>query len=391
MSLKSLLEQLYEDFGGDAFSFHRTSAGTIRGTSLADDLTGTAGNDRIVGMAGADRLDGLAGNDLIKGYLGGDTLLGGAGIDILLGGHGDDENYGGAGNDLIADYRGNDLLFGGGGDDILYASFGANRMEGGTGNDYVIGGIMADLMYGDDGNDRMSGGAGDDEMYGGEGHDRMQGYYGNDDIWGENGNDVIMADGGDDVLRGGAGNDTINKYSSLALRSPLSDLDPNFDGHKFEMKPATALIPGISRDKSGADRLFGGRGDDKIYVGKDDVADGGSGADIFALVFTGLLGVTSARIKDFTLGEDSLSVAYTDVLSSAPEVRFFTRAQLRDDYPEEHAKLDADDLMAMIARTDVTDSRGNSVEKSLREFAIIEDGASLGLTEADISYELLPL
>lgn len=384
MSIDSLLKVLYESYHSDTFAFDFFD----RGGAGDDTLTGTEGNDRLVGMAGNDTMTGLGGHDLLKGYTGDDTLYGNLGSDALLGGHGDDRLFGGGGDDVLLEYRGNDFMDGGDGDDFLYVSYGLNHMVGGTGNDTLIGGIRSDLMYGGDGEDKMSGGSGADEMYGGIGNDRMQGYFGKDRLYGEGGNDTLMADGGADVLRGGNGHDVINKYSFINLPTKeLQQYDPGFTGHEFHIREVNPIdYPGMGRDRSGADKLFGGNGNDKIYIGKDDEATGGSGADNFAFVFTGFLGRTDARITDFDASEDSLTIAYTSALSSAPRAEVYTKAELialGADYVEEANKLDAADLMVLFARTDTGST------KNLREIGIIENGAGLGLTASDITFETI--
>lgn len=370
MSVETLLKALYSAYNSGSFSFQHFQ----RGDKGDDTLTGTSGNDRLVGMAGNDTLNGLGGHDLLKGYVGDDTLNGGTGSDVLMGGHGADKSYGGDGNDVLLDYRGNDLMYGGDGDDFIYASFGANRMEGGKGNDTIIGGKKADLMYGDDGADIMSGGSGSDEVHGGAGNDKIQGYYGRDNLYGEAGNDTLMADGGRDTLRGGGGNDILNKYAQVTLTSALKAFDSNFDGHNFEIRSVVPGTPGIGRDRTGADSLFGGTGDDKIYVGKDDTATGGAGADTFAFVFTGMLGRTTAKVTDFDVTEDKLRIAYTDAIKSSSQ-------SISDPLRVNFVDAGGGDLELQIARTG----------KEFRKMAIIEDGASLGLTAADVSFELMVL
>lgn len=64
----------------------------LRGTDLAETLTGYAGSDTILGAGG---------NDKIFGGMGGDQLSGGAGADTLLGEAGDDMMSGGISNDTL--------------------------------------------------------------------------------------------------------------------------------------------------------------------------------------------------------------------------------------------------------------------------------------------------
>jgi hypothetical protein len=74
---------------------HSQTRGRVRGSALADVLTGArlfglAGNDLLRGLAGRDVLHGGPGRDLLLGLRGRDTLYGGTGRDVLRGGPGPD-------------------------------------------------------------------------------------------------------------------------------------------------------------------------------------------------------------------------------------------------------------------------------------------------------------
>jgi Ca2+-binding RTX toxin-like protein len=66
-----------------------------------DTISGSAKGDSINGMDGADTLNGAAGADVLWGGAGADRLLGGSGNDVLIGGSGADTLFGGAGADLF--------------------------------------------------------------------------------------------------------------------------------------------------------------------------------------------------------------------------------------------------------------------------------------------------
>ena len=70
-------------------------------TTLADTVTGGAGNDTLYGGAKVSTVSGGAGNDTLYGGASGDTIEGGAGNDTILGQAGSDIISGGAGNDII--------------------------------------------------------------------------------------------------------------------------------------------------------------------------------------------------------------------------------------------------------------------------------------------------
>jgi Ca2+-binding RTX toxin-like protein len=110
----------------------------VDGTTVADTLTGTAGEDYVFAGDGNDTADGHRGNDVLFGGAGNDTLRGGTGADSLLGGLGNDAVLGDAGSDKLWGQAGDDSLFGGDGDDELTAGDGADLLVGGKGDDALI-------------------------------------------------------------------------------------------------------------------------------------------------------------------------------------------------------------------------------------------------------------
>jgi len=135
---------------------------TLKGTRLADRITGTPRNDVI---------HGLAGNDIIRGGGGDDVICGGRGNDVMLGQAGNDVIYG----DKLLNMNkfgptppGRDRLDGGVGFDTLWAN---------DGNDLLRGGPNDDFLAGEGGNDVLDGQTGDeDRLNGGEGRDRCRNY-----------------------------------------------------------------------------------------------------------------------------------------------------------------------------------------------------------------------
>jgi trimeric autotransporter adhesin len=130
---------------------------TIRGTVLADVISGGAGNDYLIGLEGNDALHGDDGADSLIGGGGDDTLSGGDGADALTGDGGNDKLDGGVGDDSLDAGEGNDTLIGGAGNDGLNGGGGDDTLDGGAGNDALVGG---------DGNDTLDGGAGNDVLNG---------------------------------------------------------------------------------------------------------------------------------------------------------------------------------------------------------------------------------
>ena len=159
------------------------------------------------------------------------TIVDGAGSSRIQGTQGGDVIFAGAGNDTVAGGDGVDYVCGGDGDDTI---------DTGTGDDFIDGGDGADEIHGYNGDDRIEGGAGRDFLDGRRGRE-----------------DVLLAGPGPDrliggsVLKGGAGNDRLDSA-----------------GYRRE---------------TGADRLDGGGGDDRLLGdsqnGPGERLDGGSGDD----------------------------------------------------------------------------------------------------------------
>jgi Ca2+-binding RTX toxin-like protein len=114
----------------------------LRGSLVAAQFQGGAGQDRLIGGELADTLQGEAGDD---------TLGGGGGNDLLDGADGNDRLAGGAGADVLRGGAGNDTLSGGEGADTIEAGTGTDRLDGGRGNDLyrIEAGAFdsADLLY----------------------------------------------------------------------------------------------------------------------------------------------------------------------------------------------------------------------------------------------------
>jgi serralysin len=94
----------------------------ICGNSVANMLTGGAGNDSLLGLAGNDTLTGNVGNDWLSGDVGSDKLEGNQGNDKLYGNAGNDSLCGGAGKNKVWGGTGRDmfLLVKGAGYDTIF-------------------------------------------------------------------------------------------------------------------------------------------------------------------------------------------------------------------------------------------------------------------------------
>lgn len=150
-----------------------------------------------------------------------------------------------------------------------------NAIDGGNGSDVLVGTAKADSLNGRDGADTLNGGSGADLLWGGAGHDRLLGGSGNDTLIGGADADVLFGGAGSDLFlftsvsdsyrtatashadRIGdfdAAHDTIDvsglgftgfgdghdgtlKFTTNAehTRVYLKDLDPDVQGHRFEL------------------------------------------------------------------------------------------------------------------------------------------------------------
>ncbi len=241
-------------------------AGMMMGGSDGDEagesIEGTGGEDTLTGTEGSELLRGNGGDDLLQGLEGADTLFGNAGEDILVGDGGDDSLCSGDGDDIVTGNRGEDTI------------------EGQGGNDWVSGDYSNDIVYGNEGDDTVLGGRGQD---------------------------VVSGNNGDDVLFGGIITgvplDT-EELQNLRDGTSLADVLAE-DGFEINM-----------RDDMRQDEMYGGNGNDTLFVAGMDNAYGGTGADTFNIMadHTGsMMGMMStASINDFTPGVDNVGVVVND-------------------------------------------------------------------------------
>jgi Ca2+-binding RTX toxin-like protein len=232
-----------------------TASGTLAsienviGTSLADTITGDAGDNVIDGGNGADILDGGAGIDTYKfsGTVGAPYNQGGfinltTGQAVTYGATDTIMNFenviGSDFSDNITGNTGNNVIDGGAGTDSIFATQGVDVYDGGAGAFDAVyftnqPGVTASLatgtyafdannygtminmehLIGGAGNDSLTGNAGFNKLDGGAGSDILAGGLGNDELWGGAGSDLLIADGGDDLL---TGNYSLQGYGDAA-------------------------------------------------------------------------------------------------------------------------------------------------------------------------------
>jgi Ca2+-binding RTX toxin-like protein len=143
--------------------------GALKGSSIADWITGGTGNDSIAGGLGDDIIAGNTGNDTLLGETGADVLYGGVGNDVLDGGSGRDVLAGGAGFDTAtyaSTFAGVRAYL-----SATFANSGDAEGDEYSGIEALAGGSGADVLGGDAGQTELSGGAGNDLLLGGAGDD----------------------------------------------------------------------------------------------------------------------------------------------------------------------------------------------------------------------------
>ncbi|MFZ2868748.1 FG-GAP-like repeat-containing protein [Zavarzinia sp.] len=241
-----------------------TGVGAFEGTgnTLANTITGGAGDDVLNGGRGADLLRGLGGNDTYVVDDAGDAI----------------EEAADGGVDTVQSTL--SLTLGANIENLLLR--GSARIDG-TGNelDNVLTGNAANnILLGLGGDDALSGKAGNDKLEGGDGSDLLDGGSGDDRMYGGLGNDLYVVDSSLDVASEahGDGHDTVFASASFTLGSGLDDLVITTSGAIDGTGNGAANImlggagDNVLRGLGGVDILFGGRGDDRL--------DGGSGVDL---------------------------------------------------------------------------------------------------------------
>jgi Ca2+-binding RTX toxin-like protein/GH24 family phage-related lysozyme (muramidase) len=287
------------------------------GNTLANRITGNAGNNLLDGGAGADAMDGGLGNDIYIVDSNGDVVTENAneGIDAVqslitytLGVNVENltlagtSKINGTGNSLDNILIGNsavNTLSAGEGNDTLDGGAGADKLTGGTGNDTYVVDNVGDVVNENagEGIDMVqssvaytlginlenltllgsvsingTGNILDNVIVGNVAANILNGGSGNDLLNGDWGNDILNGDTGNDILQGGAGNDTLSDTSGSNLLDGGQGSDTLTGNAANEM-----FVGGIGNDTiitgNGADIIAFNRGDGM------DVVNGGVGTD----------------------------------------------------------------------------------------------------------------
>ena len=222
-------------------------AGT--GNTLANLITGGAGNDALSGGAGSDTMIGGAGNDVYTVDVAGDVVTENA-----------DEGTDEIRTVLVSYTLGNNL------ENLTFTGTAAFTGTGNTLNNVISSGNGADTL---------SGGEGDDTLNGGAGNDTLDGGSGNDTLLGGTGNDIYVVDSYDDIVTEAASAGTDEVRTSLNFYT----LGANVENLKYIGSGVlngtgnalnNVLTGGAGNDGldggAGADTLVGGAGDDTYDV-----------------------------------------------------------------------------------------------------------------------------
>jgi serralysin len=242
----------------------------LKGTNLADQMYGLAGDDELVGFDGDDLLEGGPGADVLWGTDGFDTASykgSTAGVSVNLrdfpveGGH--------AAGDVLHEIEG---VVGSAYGDFLLGGDGRNVFRGGTGNDRLLGGAGNDRLEGGGGNDVLNGGAGNDELLGGDGSDTADFFYGEKIVRGETYAGVgVVADLAAGTATGGdlVGSDRLAGIENLYGSAYNDRLLGNAGANRLTGDEGADELVG----RGGADRFDYDRTDDSTPAAPDRTVD----------------------------------------------------------------------------------------------------------------------
>ena len=178
----------------------------------------------------------------------------------------------------------------------------------GSGDDTLTGNGAHNSLFASAGDDVLTGAAGNDTLNGGSGVDRMTGGTGHDIYY-------VSATGDQVIEAGNQGTDTVRSQISYNLGANLEHLTLIGPGHTTGRGNNLANeVTGNAGDNllnglAGNDVVDGGAGNDLIYGAEGrDTLTGGAGADRFAF-HTAVNGANVDDILDFSVADDSISLA----------------------------------------------------------------------------------
>ena len=261
---------------------------------------------------GRDHIEGNGGSDVLAGGNRGDELLGGSEGDLLFGGRGADYLDGGSGNDLLFASHSierqplTEFAAVGSGQSVVASSTVGGvpvwrllSTQAGTNLSYSVEGLRVidttneinrplgvDLSNYVDASTSTYGDGGD-MLFGGTGDDLLVGSHATDYLYGQQDNDTLYGRGGADRLEGGGGNDRLygdgvaGDVTSWAATPESLSGDDYLDGGAGNdfLDGGNGIDMLVGGD--GLDWLYGGDDNDTLLVGATDIAEGGTGDDIY--------------------------------------------------------------------------------------------------------------
>ncbi|MHA7774488.1 beta strand repeat-containing protein [Roseibium sp. M-1] len=330
----------------------------VRGSNLADTITGNDANNRLLGLGGNDIIDGGAGNDELDGGEGNDTIATGSGFDTVIGSIGNDSIDTTSATDVFVDYSGlseaisvqvntttatvnkgsngtdtitniDDIDYVNGGLGFLGTangdSFAINGpsdqwvgVVGGSGDDTITntgsGNVRADyrsdgassgsgITYTSNNGTRVSGtvtgaGTGTDTL---SGVNEIRGTDFNDTFNGGDGNERFILRGGNDTVDGGGGTDTV-RFDRSGMGAVAVDLISGTATGTFNGNAFSHTLENVEqiRGSSNGDELSGSDADERFEgKGGNDSLSGLGGNDV-------LFGDDGNDILDGGAGADAL-------------------------------------------------------------------------------------
>lgn len=161
------------------------------------------------------------------------------------------------------------------------------------------------------------------KLFGGEGNDTLNG---------STHNDLIEGNGGDDKLLGHAGNDHLVGFDAGRDTLYGNEGDDTLHGYMVQHQPGNLSY--VVEDHQ-SDHLYGGLGNDKLYLASDDVGAGGAGKDEFHVSWDVERG-HPAQITDYNPRQDKIYVEFTsnhadaDMTEAKPGEMHVTTGPMKD-------------------------------------------------------------